>query len=230
MPSDKGEAQPRIPTGEELAKIVSLFREIMRWSQEQLAAVSGLSVRTIQRVERGATASFDTRRALARAFGLEDIDTFNKPVQVQSDADRKAAKEAFDRENITLALAPVSSGRGLAKLVEACDMDFSEPAFELEREAAEAFAGLVDYFRDYRDCAELYSEQQKLEVHEDLQNKIDGLKSLGISLRSAERRVFLRGDKAEKKPMEMIALYLVAFRLGQEPDQIATPRAIRLGV
>jgi len=40
------------------------------WSQEQLAAISGLSDRTIQRAERGETPSLETVRALAASFDL----------------------------------------------------------------------------------------------------------------------------------------------------------------
>ena len=40
------------------------------WSQEELAQASGLSARTIQRLEAGAEASMETRKALAAAFDL----------------------------------------------------------------------------------------------------------------------------------------------------------------
>jgi transcriptional regulator with XRE-family HTH domain len=38
------------------------------WSQDQLAEMSGLSVRTIQRLERGASASVETLKSLAAVF------------------------------------------------------------------------------------------------------------------------------------------------------------------
>lgn len=44
------------------------------WSQEHLAELSGLSVRTIQRLERGEPAALETRRALAAAFGIPAAD------------------------------------------------------------------------------------------------------------------------------------------------------------
>ncbi|MEI7064306.1 2TM domain-containing protein [Dickeya chrysanthemi] len=40
------------------------------WSQEQLAELSALSVRTIQRIENGERASLETLSALAAAFGI----------------------------------------------------------------------------------------------------------------------------------------------------------------
>jgi transcriptional regulator with XRE-family HTH domain len=44
------------------------------WSQEQLADLSGLSVRTVQRIERGQPASLDTLKALGAAFEIDFSD------------------------------------------------------------------------------------------------------------------------------------------------------------
>ncbi len=40
------------------------------WTQEQLAGISGVSVRTIQRIEQGAPAGLESAKALAAAFDL----------------------------------------------------------------------------------------------------------------------------------------------------------------
>jgi transcriptional regulator with XRE-family HTH domain len=229
MTTQPAPSAPRLLTADEVAACIRLFRDLRHWSQEQLAAISGLNVRTIQRVEQGESASFDTRRALARAFELEDIDALNKPFAIPNEDELRAAKEKFDREHITLGLSPLTTGRQLAQLVESCEMDLSEPAFELELEAAEVFAAMVDAFREYRDCAELYTQVQKLDVHEEFQRHIDELKKMGVSLRYAERNMQMRAGAPDATPLRMTALYIVAFRLGKEPDQIATPRAARIG-
>lgn len=220
---------PRELTDEEVSVCIRLFREMRHWSQEQLAEISGLNVRTIQRVEQGESASFDTHRALARAFDLEDIDTFNKSFSIPSEDELRVAMEKFDRENVTLALSPLITGRQLAQLVETCEMDLSQPAYELSQDAAEIFAELVDTFREYRDCSELYSEVQKLDAHECFQCKIDGLKAKGASLRYAERSVQMRASTPDAKSLRMTALYVVAVQLGKEPEKITTPRAIQMG-
>lgn len=51
--------------------LVQKLRLQRGWSQEQLADVAGLSVRTIQRIERGQTASLETQKALACVFEIE---------------------------------------------------------------------------------------------------------------------------------------------------------------
>jgi len=60
---------------EEVMKISSAVVRRLRtdrgWSQEQLAIASGLSLRTIQRVEADGTASMGTKVSLAATFGVQ---------------------------------------------------------------------------------------------------------------------------------------------------------------
>ena len=50
---------------------VVALRNSQNWTQEDLAAAAGLSVRTIQRVETMGTGSQDTSKALAAAFNVD---------------------------------------------------------------------------------------------------------------------------------------------------------------
>ena len=50
--------------------IVKKLRLQKSWSQEQLSQFSGLSVRTIQRVERGHQASVESLKSLAAVFQI----------------------------------------------------------------------------------------------------------------------------------------------------------------
>lgn len=218
--------QPRLLTPEELGLMVKIRRELRQWSQEQLGELSGLSTRTIQRVEGGKPSDLDTRRALARAFDLEEIDAFNKPYVIPTEDELKAAKEEFDKENITLPVQPLSTGKELAGLVELASMDLSTPAFELSREADERFAELIDYFRDYRDCADCYSQRDKFAIYDELQEHIDALKTLEVSLRYATRKMVVKGDVLDAKPVPLKVLYVIAFPLGKEPTEISTPRSM----
>jgi transcriptional regulator with XRE-family HTH domain len=229
MMSATEKTQPRLLTPEELCLVVKIHRELRQWSQEQLGELSGLSTRTIQRVEGGKPSDLDTRRALARAFDLEDIDAFNKPYVIPTEDELKAAKEEFDKENITLPVLPLSTGKELAGLVELASMDLSTPAFELSREADERFAELIDYFRDYRDCADCYSQRDKFAIYDELQEHIDALKALEVSLRYATRKMVVKGDVPEAKPVPLKVLYVIAFPLGKEPTEIATPRSMPVG-
>lgn len=55
------------------------LRDDRAWSQEHLAAVTGLSLRTIQRAESEGNASAETRMSLATAFDV-DLAQLNPPI------------------------------------------------------------------------------------------------------------------------------------------------------
>lgn len=219
---------PRMPTLQELAFCIKYFRELRKWSQEQLSAISGLTTRTIQRVEKGEPSSTDTRRALARAFGLEDIDSFNKPISIPDAEEQKAQQEQFAKDHITLKSLPLTTGKELAKLAETTQMDLFSPAFELAREADEEFAALTDYFRDYRDCHDVYTEVSKFEVFDELDAHIQALKDMDVSLCYALRKVAFKSAPGIE-PYKAEVLYVVACRRGQELTEFATPKAFSLG-
>ncbi|CAB3799618.1 hypothetical protein LMG28688_04962 [Paraburkholderia caffeinitolerans] len=188
-------------------------------------------MRTIQRIERGETSGFDSRRAIARAFEFEDIDALNKPFSIPTPEELQATKEKFEREHITLKALPLETGRQLVRLAEMHSMDLSTPGFDLPREVDEEFATLIDFMREFRDVSDCYSETQKFEVYDELQQHIDALKASGVSLRYAERKLRLRfnGESADGKPFDTSVLYVVAFPAGKEPDEFATPRSVGLG-
>lgn len=82
-----------------LAFWTKCIRESSKWSQEALAAASGLTVRTIQRIEAGNAVNITTRRALARGLGYDDPDVFENPgfikgVQALFDGMRKVQDES----------------------------------------------------------------------------------------------------------------------------------------
>ena len=64
-------------------KLVTLRKE-RGWSQEKLAAIGGISERTIQRAERDGLCSLDTKMALASALGVAPSDLQAKAAEFQS--------------------------------------------------------------------------------------------------------------------------------------------------
>ena len=217
-------------TPQELAHIVCILREVRKWSQEQLAGVSKLNVRTIQRVENGDPSSTDTRRALARAFDSEDIDVFNKPCEVPTPEQIQADKEKFEREHLTISCAVVTSGRELMTACATAMADQASPAIPLEGEAEEAFAELVDLMRDWRNCWDEMSEVSKLEGYHQAQDYLDKLSRLNLSVVTAVRTVKLT-SKAWKDPTPwpVDVLYITAFKKGGEPEEFAVRRDVQFG-
>ncbi|MEH3092796.1 MAG: 2TM domain-containing protein [Agrobacterium cavarae] len=82
--------------------LVQKLRLQRGWSQEQLAIVSGLSVRTIQRIERGQSASLETLATLASVFEIDVSQlTVEKETDMQSIAvDSREAEEALAFERV----------------------------------------------------------------------------------------------------------------------------------
>ena len=64
------------------AELILELRTARGWSQEELAKLSGLNLRTIQRIESTAVASLRSKKALASALdlGIQDLD--NKEQQM----------------------------------------------------------------------------------------------------------------------------------------------------
>ncbi|MCI4645593.1 MAG: helix-turn-helix domain-containing protein [Hyphomonadaceae bacterium] len=69
---------------------IKRWREERHWSQEHLADLAGLGLRTVQRIENGETASQDSLKALAAAFAVD--------VMALSVDPRVEAAEAYHRE------------------------------------------------------------------------------------------------------------------------------------
>jgi transcriptional regulator with XRE-family HTH domain len=211
----------------ELGAVIKDWRERRRWSQEQLAEIAKVNPRTIQRVERGEGASADTRRALAVAFEVADIDLLNKPLPIPTPEDLAAAQAQLARDYVLLPATPLESGKMLTSLVEASQMDQSALAFDASELAEKAFAQLVDLFRDYRDMEDLCSEAEKVDLWREFQDHLNELRALGVTVCWATQTVPVRWG-AEGKPVPVSALYLQGFPIGLAPSQLAVPRKSRI--
>ena len=64
------------------AELILELRTRRSWSQEELAIASGLNLRTIQRIEKEATLSLQSKKALASAFEIDihDLDYEELPI------------------------------------------------------------------------------------------------------------------------------------------------------
>ena len=78
------------------------------WSQQQLADLSGLSLRTIQRIEQGQVASTESLKSLAAVFEI-DFSTLQEPDM--NTATAPTTPHAFDAEE-ALAFAQVRKLKG----------------------------------------------------------------------------------------------------------------------
>lgn len=228
MPAPMPQTRPFNPA--EVAFMVKMFREAHGWTQETLAELSGLTPRTVQRVEGGEPSSVDSRRALARAFEMDDIDAFNRPQDIPTEEEVRAKAEEIQRTHMALDVEVVATGKRLADLVEGLTAIAPDVRDDIPEEAAQIVAGLLDYVSEYLDCADLYSFTDKLEVHRHLSAELATLREHQLSLCAAVRRTSIVGkDWVDKTPMPTAIGYLFLAHLGAEPKQAMVAKAIRFG-
>ncbi|ATD06918.1 helix-turn-helix transcriptional regulator [Pseudoalteromonas piscicida] len=72
-------------------QLIKLKRVERAWSQSELAQVSGLSLRTIQRIEKSGAASLESIKALAAAYEVNVMEIQLKPESKGTKLKRKAA-------------------------------------------------------------------------------------------------------------------------------------------
>lgn len=86
------------------ADVVFKARKQKFWSQEELAIASGLNLRTIQRIEREASASLQSKKALASALDLDIHDLDYQEIAMRQQWDYKVV-ETKDRTKLQPELA-----------------------------------------------------------------------------------------------------------------------------
>lgn len=182
MEKDQEKKEQRVLSAEEIAVFVKQYRDTRKWSQEQLAEISGLSVRTVQRVEQGLSSSFDTRRAICRAFELDDIDYLNKPFLFIAKKEYERLLTQFNQEHIRVPLVEIKTGQQLASRIEQCEALNLCRCLDLGSREEAVLADLVDYSQEYLDSFDLYSQPAKVEVYDYLDRCLSNLRNYKLSL------------------------------------------------
>ena len=65
------------------AELIVKLRKERSWSQDELAIASGLNLRTVQRVEKYASASLQSKKALASALDIDTRDLDNEEIRMK---------------------------------------------------------------------------------------------------------------------------------------------------
>jgi transcriptional regulator with XRE-family HTH domain len=95
---------------DEATMILKKLRHQRRWSQEQLAEMAGLSVRTVQRLEAGGKASLESLKSLAAVFEV-NVSQLEQEITVID-------KTTEDWEKVPYWLRGYFFGSGLLKIPE----------------------------------------------------------------------------------------------------------------
>lgn len=216
--------EKRIINENELALISRLYRDTNKLTQETLAELAKISLRTIQRVENSERSDPHTRRALARVFEAKDIDAFNKPQLIPTIEQIRQKYEQLEKNTITKSLEKVSSGRQLRELVDktmACAFD---QLSELTKDAEQVFAEIQDYIRDYACIKSEFPATEKLKVNQAFQQMIDSLTLMGFSIGIFTRVLLYKTNEKYQTPMHFNTIYFVIGPAKNFPEIIRVSR------
>lgn len=92
------------------------IRELQNLTQEELSEKSGISVRTIQRIEAGREPKGYTLRVLAETFGVQEKELLNKPVEIENKQD--CTQETIVKQE------PISVNYSIIKLINLSSLPF----------------------------------------------------------------------------------------------------------
>ncbi|MEJ7822692.1 MAG: helix-turn-helix domain-containing protein [Chitinophagaceae bacterium] len=98
-----------------MSKLKSI-RELQNLTQEELSEKSGISVRTIQRIEAGREPKGYTLRVLAETFGVQEKELLNKPFEIENKED--CNQETIENEE------PIPVNYSIIKLVNLSSLPF----------------------------------------------------------------------------------------------------------
>lgn len=179
------------------AKFVKKQREERAWPQRQLAEAAKVNLRTIQRLERDGSASFETLLAVAGAF---DID-----VKQLSPASRLQSKDVFQKK--VHLLPRLTSGGDLARIIGGADQFQVEHDEADDPRAVNAMRDVLNYVK--RDVVRWHDADPvgRFNIEVELSQEIKGLENHGFYLFGVKRTV-PRIVGEETTQIEMCTIYM----------------------
>ena len=194
------------PVTTHYAAKVKELRTSRAWSQEQLATIADVNVRTVQRVEHGHGASFETLTALANAFDV-DVGELLIPPPVPPAGEENQAKPSGQR---VLFLGRVRTGRALFAAFTSAHMYHFEHDELVDLDEVDLVAS---FFQGLHDCTEIWSDLEpadRVRIPHDFNARIDELEHMGFWIFVGARQ----------------AAYKIEASIGSEVIQMNTATAL----
>jgi transcriptional regulator with XRE-family HTH domain len=167
--------------------LLKKLRNEKAWSQDQLADICGLSLRTIQRIEKSGSASLESKKAIASAFEI-------KATELDENENNSAIADE-ESENFYFR---VEDGTKLTEIIGgayAYRMNHDNPKTEDE---AELLAWGIQSMQDWGEIWSDIEACERVKASFDLTQLIDELKEKGFwvfGLRTNEEYPGIKGDK-----------------------------------
>jgi len=182
------------------------FRERLAWTQQQLAAASALSERTIQRAEDRESISAETLQALAGALNVSVDDLRSPP---------KMAQDLASRYQV-IKLTRLERASDLRRFMPADALEVGYEGLNDEQEDA-----IAEFQQELKDCGDIWRGLEPLQQREtlkEMQNRLAELERLGLVIAVGTDLLRLRTD--EGKPFSMEVLHVIISK-ADEPKLFA---------
>lgn len=171
-----------------LGQAVKQVRTQKGWSQEEFAGMSGVSPRTLQRIEAGEKANAETLRAIATVLNMDVTELLPLNILVQDEEFTKVQaqlqvqqkEEAAQLEKELNVLPHVNSGKDLLDAltgIDALNTDYPHPNSE---EEGAAVGSLLEIVRDFGDMQNDLGPQQMIKMMFDAGRCIEDLENFGL--------------------------------------------------
>lgn len=167
--------------------LLKKLRKEKAWPQDQLSEISGLSLRTIQRIEKSGNASLESKKAIASAFGIKT-----------NELDENENNSAITDEEAENFYFRVENGTKLTEVIGgayAYRMNHDNPKTE---EEAELLAWSVQTIQDWGEIWSDIEAGDRVKASFDLTQLITELEEKGFwvfGLRTNEEYLGISGDK-----------------------------------
>ncbi len=166
----------------ELAALIKEFRTTRALTQEHLAQLAEVNIRTIQRLESTGSCSRENLRAIAEAFDV-DVAQLIETAKRRTEFGAVSPKdiEELTSTNIIVVLHEVNGPKDLINGLAGCDGQINDFPDVLTEYQAELIGFVLDYLKDYADIqSDIYPSEQ-IRMMQEVKLKLDELKHLGIS-------------------------------------------------
>jgi transcriptional regulator with XRE-family HTH domain len=196
-----------------LGQLLKQIRTQKAWSQEEFAAISDISTRTLQRIEGGEKANTETLRAIAAALNMEVAallpvnalmpeDEFAK---MQTHLREQAQKEAAKLEKELNVLPRMRDGKELLSVVTSVQVLTTDHPHPVSKEEGLAIANLMSTVRDYGDIHKDLEPQQQIETILETTRDIEDLQSFGLVVFAGRLRghIVFPAPSSDVSPLRM---------------------------
>lgn len=165
----------------ELAAIIKEFRAKRALTQEHLAQLSEVNIRTIQRLESTGACSQENLRAIAEAF-----DTDVKQLIEEAEA-RKALNPAFlnvleelTSKHVVVNLQEMNGPKDLLDCLAGCVGQITDFPNDLSDSETGLVGSALDFLKDFAEVESGLNPSEKIKMAEELNQSFTELKQVGI--------------------------------------------------